>query len=394
MEYNLEIFSKTVDEKSVNQVYELLRQPPFIGQKVRIMPDVHVGLNCVVGFTSTMSDKVIPNVIGVDIGCGMLCCNLGKIDIDFEKLDNFIKENIPHGTSINRKTIQGEHIINKLYCYDKLTNFPRLYGSLGTLGGGNHFIEIDEDSEGIKYLVIHTGSRNLGTQVANIYQKMAIESCKNASNSEREQIIEKLKAENKVELIPDALKELSKKYAIKSKILSKYCYLEGREMDLYLHDMKLTQIFAKENRQIIADKILGFLQVYRCESFESIHNFIDDNNIIRKGSVPSYKGQKVIIPMNMRDGSLICTGLGNEDWNCSAPHGAGRIMSRSKAKEQLSLERFQRTMKGIYTTTATLATIDESPDAYKPMSEIVDAISPTCSIDKIIKPLYNFKSPE
>lgn len=394
MKYNLQIFTNNVDEKSLNQIYQLLKEPAFQGQKVRIMPDVHLGLNCVVGFTSTLGDKVIPNVIGVDIGCGMLCVNLGKIDVDYESLDKFIKTNIPHGSAYDKKACENGDFFKQLYCYDKLTNHKRLFGSLGTLGGGNHFIEIDVDDEGNKYLVIHTGSRNLGTQVANIYQKMAIESCKNAGEAEKEEISNKLKLENKQDLIPDALKEISKKYAHKTKILQQLCYLEGYEMELYMHDMRLTQEFARKNREIIADKILKFLNVNQFDSFETIHNFIDEFNIVRKGSVPAYKGQKIIIPMNMRDGSLICVGLGNEEWNCSAPHGAGRIMSRSKAKETLSLDKFKKNMQGIFTTTATLSTIDESPDAYKPMAEIIEAIKPTCEIIKIIKPVYNFKSSE
>ena len=393
MEYDLKIYADNIEPVALNQIYTLLAQPTFLGEKVRIMPDVHAGLGCVVGFTSTMKDKVIPNIIGVDIGCGMLCVELGKVDISFPALDDFIKGHIPSGSEIRREVL-GTDLINALYCKKSLRNMDRLEGSLGTLGGGNHFIEVDVDDKGNYYLVIHTGSRNLGLQVANIYQKMAVESCKKVAESERVALIERLKKENRHQEIPDELKKLTDKYAYKSKIPADLCYLDGEEMEMYMHDMRICQEFAVRNRKKIADEIIAFLNIRKFSSFETVHNFIDDKGIIRKGAVPAYLGQKILIPMNMRDGCLVCIGKGNEDWNCSAPHGAGRICSRSEAKKLLSVEEFQNAMEGIYTTTATESTLDEAPQAYKPAQSIMNLISPTAEIIEVIKPVYNFKAAE
>ena len=393
MEYDLKIYADNIEPVALNQIYTLLAQPTFLGEKVRIMPDVHAGLGCVVGFTSTMKDKVIPNIIGVDIGCGMLCVELGKVDISFPALDDFIKGHIPSGSEIRREVL-GTDLINALYCKKSLRNMDRLEGSLGTLGGGNHFIEVDVDDKGNYYLVIHTGSRNLGLQVANIYQKMAVESCKKVAESERVALIERLKKENRHQEIPDELKKLTDKYAYKSKIPADLCYLDGEEMEKYMHDMRICQEFAVRNRKKIADEIIAFLNIRKFSSFETVHNFIDDKGIIRKGAVPAHLGQKILIPMNMRDGCLVCIGKGNEDWNCSAPHGAGRICSRSEAKKLLSVEEFQNAMEGIYTTTATESTLDEAPQAYKPAQSIMNLISPTAEIIEVIKPVYNFKAAE
>lgn len=393
MEYDLKIYADNIEPVALNQIYTLLAQPTFLGEKVRIMPDVHAGLGCVVGFTSTMKDKVIPNIIGVDIGCGMLCVELGKVDISFPALDDFIKGHIPSGSEVRREVL-GTDLINALYCKKSLRNMDRLEGSLGTLGGGNHFIEVDVDDKGNYYLVIHTGSRNLGLQVANIYQKMAVESCKKVAESERVALIERLKKENRHHEIPDELKKLTDKYAYKSKIPADLCYLDGEEMEKYMHDMRICQEFAVRNRKKIADEIIAFLKIRKFSSFETVHNFIDDKGIIRKGAVPAHLGQKILIPMNMRDGCLVCIGKGNEDWNCSAPHGAGRICSRSEAKKLLSVEEFQNAMEGIYTTTATESTLDEAPQAYKPAQSIMNLISPTAEIIEVIKPVYNFKAAE
>ena len=390
---DLKIFTQNVEPQALNQIYTLLAQPSFANEKIRIMPDVHAGAGCVVGFTSTMHDKVIPNLIGVDIGCGMLTCDLGVKELDFKRLDEFIKKRIPSGGDF-LKEVDGEDLIDSLYCKKQLRNMERLVGSLGTLGGGNHFIEIDKDDEDNLFLVIHSGSRNLGLQVAKIYQNLAVESCKNAAQEERLQVIERLKAEGRVELIPDALKDLTEKYAHKTKIPADLCYLEGANMQLYLHDMRICQEFAKRNRKKMADRILSEFSIFKCDTFETVHNFIDDNNIIRKGAVPAHKGQKILIPMNMRDGCLVCEGLGNEDWNFSAPHGAGRLFSRAEAKKLISIDEFVESMQGIYTTTVDQTTLDEAPMAYKPMQEIISLISPTVKILKIIKPVYNFKAAE
>lgn len=389
---DLKIFANTLDPAAQNQIYDLMAQSSFEGARVRIMPDVHCGIGCVVGFTSTMTDKAIPNVIGVDIGCGMLTVELGKIDIDLKALDGFIKTNIPSGMSICKTAHPNSKIINDLYCYSELRKMDRLVCSMGSLGGGNHFIEVDGDEDGNKYLIIHSGSRNLGMQVASIYQNLAVERCKSASFSEREELISTLKAEGRTDEIPEKLTELTKKYAYKTKIPADLCYLDGIDLDKYLHDMRICIKFAKFNRQAMADKIIKHLGVLRTSSFETIHNFIDENNVIRKGAVPAHSGQRILIPMNMRDGCLIAIGLGNEDWNCSAPHGAGRLYSRSAVKELFTVDEYRQSMEGIYTTSVCDGTLDESPMAYKPMDEILSIIGDTVKIEKIIKPIYNFKA--
>lgn len=393
MNYDLKIFTENIEPEAINQVYTLIAQAPFSGSRVRIMPDVHAGTGCVVGFTATLGDKIIPNVLGVDLGCGMFTAELGKAEFSLSDLDGFIKDKIPSGSNY-RKECNGVSLIKELYCYDKLRDFDRLYGSLGTLGGGNHFIEVDEDEQGNRYLVIHSGSRNLGLQVAKIYQKIAVESCKFCAEEERNKKIEELKAKGRQGDIPAAIAEVSAKYAYKTKIPAELCYLEGAQMQNYLHDLRICQKFAVLNRKKMAEDILKFLKIFKYSSFETVHNFIDEDNVIRKGSIPAHNGQRVIIPMNMRDGCLIAVGKGNADWNNSAPHGAGRLLKRSEAKQLFTVEEYREEMRGIYTTTVGEGTIDESPMAYKPMNEIVGLISPTVEIEKIIKPIYNFKAGE
>lgn len=389
----MKIFTDNIDPLAVNQIYEMISQSTFKDQQVRIMPDAHAGSNCVVGFTSTLGDKIIPNVIGVDIGCGMRTVMLGKIDIDLPALDEFIKNNIPAGSNYAREE-NGRDLIESLYVAKQLRDFPRLFGSIGSLGGGNHFIEIDEDLEGNKYLVIHSGSRNLGMQVASIYQKLAVRDCKGVAEEERNAVIQKLKGQGRISEIPNAIKEVNAKFAYRSKIPNDYCYLDGTHAEKYLHDMRICQVFAERNRAKIAEKILKFLGLSRVEWFETVHNYIDENNVVRKGAISAKQGEKVIIPMNMRDGCLIAVGKGNPDWNNSAPHGAGRLVSRSEAKKLFTEEEFKEEMKGIYTTTADKSTIDESPMAYKPTSEIEALISPTVEIISKIFPIYNFKAGE
>lgn len=393
MNKDLKIFTDNIEAEAVNQVYNLIAQPPFENAQVRIMPDVHCGMDCVVGFTATLGDKIIPNVLGSDLGCGMFTAELGKADISLAELDAFIRAKIPCGSNY-RKEVNGEAFIKKLYCFDELRDFDRLYGSLGTLGGGNHFIEIDEDDEKNKYLIIHSGSRNLGLQVAKIYQKKAVFSCKFCAEQEKKEISEKLKSQGRQADIPSALAAISDKYSYKTKILSQYCYLEGEQMSEYMHDLKICQEFAKANRKKMADDILRFLKISRYSYFETVHNFIDDDNVIRKGAIPARRGMRVVIPMNMRDGCLIAVGKGNPDWNESAPHGAGRLLRRSEAKDYFTVDEFKEQMRGIYTTTVGASTLDESPMVYKPMDEIVRLIEPTVEIEKIIKPIYNFKAGE
>lgn len=391
MNYDLKIFTENIEPEAVNQIYTLIAQPPFQGSSVRIMPDVHAGTGCVVGFTATLGDKIIPNVLGVDLGCGMLTVEMGRADFPLDELDKFIKAKIPSGTAC-RKECNGEELIKQLYCFEALRDFDRLYGSLGTLGGGNHFIEVDVDEDKNRYLVIHSGSRNLGLQVAKIYQKLAVNSCKFCAEEERALVTEKLKSSGRQADIPAAIAQVNAKYSHKTKIPAELCYLEGKQMEDYLHDLRICQKFAVLSRKRMADDILKFLKIYRCKSFETVHNFIDDDNVIRKGAIPAHEGQRVMIPMNMRDGCVIARGKGNKDWNQSAPHGAGRLLKRSEAKQLFSVQEFQREMQGVYTTTATEATIDESPMAYKPAEEIISLISPTVEIERIIKPVYNFKA--
>lgn len=398
---NLKIFTNNIEHEAREQINLLLAQEPFKDCKVRIMPDVHAGAGCVIGFTADLGDKIIPNIVGVDIGCGMLCVELGKIELDLEKLDNTINQYIPSGRNIRNSKITDLKDIKELYCYRELKDSQKFNKSLGTLGGGNHFIEIDIDDEGNKYLVIHTGSRNLGKQVADYYQNLAVELCsgKEELYKKKEQLIEQYKKQGRRKEIQKALKELEKEYKYKQPKLPKdLCYLEGKYREQYLHDMKICQLYASCNRILIANEIIknyfeSDLIIGDFNAFETIHNYISfEDNIVRKGAISAKKGEKVLIPINMRDGSIIAIGKGNEDWNNSAPHGAGRIMSRSKAKETVNLEEFKNSMQGIYTTSVGESTVDESPFVYKPMQEIIDNIKDTVEIQKIIKPIYNFKA--
>jgi len=384
----------TLDQKAVNQVYELLKQEAFANAKVRIMPDCHPGAGCVIGFTADLGDKVIPNVVGVDIGCGVLVANLGKIEIDYVELDKIIKENIPCGYEVNTKLScleerTSQTIINEIKILSHLRDKNRLIHSIASLGGGNHFIEIDQDDEGCKYLIIHTGSRNLGKQVADIYQDLAIKKMNLVKVEDRQEVINKLKAEGKQKDIPDALRALTPTV----KIPKDLSYLEGQDREDYLHDMKLCQKFAMMNRHYIALRICNIMG-WSSVVFESVHNYIDDKNIVRKGAISAHKDELVIIPINMKDGCIIGYGKGNPDWNYSAPHGAGRLLSRRQAKDNLSVEEFQKDMSDIYTTTANQSTLDESPRAYKPLEDILNYIGDTVVVEKIIKPVYSFKAGE
>lgn len=396
---NLKIFTNNIEESAKEQIDLLLEQEPFKNCKIRIMPDVHAGAGCVIGFTGDLGDKVIPNIVGVDIGCGMLCVDLGQVDLDLEKLDKVIRDNIPSGMNVHNQEVEYFDL-EQLYCYKELRNKDNwLEKSLGTLGGGNHFIEIDIDDEGNKYLVIHTGSRNLGKQVAEIYQNKAIEYCsyKEEMQEEKEKVIKEYKEQGKQKEIQNALNEINKKYEGKTKLPKELCYLEGKERDNYLHDMKICQEFAYKNREWIYGEIISKLGIilYVKDWFQCIHNYINfEDNIIRKGSISARKGERVIIPINMRDGCIIGIGKGNEDWNYSAPHGAGRTMSRNIAKQTLKLEDYKKSMEGIYTTSVNEDTIDESPMVYKPMEEILEYIKDTVEVVKIIKPIYNFKANE
>lgn len=395
---DLKIFTENIEPEALNQIYTLIKQPAFKDCKVRIMPDVHAGAGCVIGFTADLGDKVIPNIVGVDIGCGMLTIELGKIEINFEELDKAIRKRIPSGRNVHEGRIVRFDELQDLHCYRNLKDAKRLERSIGTLGGGNHFIEIDEDAEGNKYLIIHTGSRNLGKQVAEYYQKLAVEIMqgKDELYKMQEKLIADYKAQGRRKEIEKAIKELHRKFNPNPLGIPKeLCYLTGKYREQYLHDMQICQKFAVKNREEIGKAILDEMGLQSVNSFETIHNYIElESNMVRKGAISAKENEMLLIPINMRDGCIIGIGKGNEDWNCSAPHGAGRIMSRSKAKETVSLDEFRQSMEGIYTTSVSQSTIDESPMAYKPIDEIVKNIKDTVDIVKIIKPIYNFKASE
>jgi len=357
---DLKIFTDNIEAQALNQVYTLMKQPVFQGSKVRIMPDAHLGAGCVIGFTADFKDKVIPNVVGVDIGCGMRTYELGKADISPERLDEVIHKRIPCGRDIHRTCLVQYPKLRDLYCLNHLKERDRFERSIGTLGGGNHFIELDIDDDGNSYLVIHTGSRNLGKQVAEYYQKLAVKLLQGKGGIPRD-----------------------------------LAYLTGEPMENYLHDMKICQEYARLNRETIGNIILSEMNLKPVSCFETIHNYIDlESNIIRKGAISARKGELLLIPINMRDGCILGRGKGNEDWNFSAPHGAGRVMSRSEAKRSIKLDDYRKAMDGIYTSTVSFDTIDEAPMAYKPMAEIVESITDTVEILKIIRPVYNFKASE
>lgn len=391
--YNTAIcYCKTLEDNAREQINELCNQEAFENCDIRIMPDVHAGKGCTIGTTMTIKDKIVPNLVGVDIGCGMHTVCLGKIDIDFERLDE-ICHIIPSGKNAWEGRIERFDITN-LKCYRSLKKTKHIARSLGTLGGGNHFIELDEAQDGTKYLVIHSGSRNLGKQVAEFYQSLAIDLNKGKEEylKKRVEIIEAYKAEGRKKEIQQALADL-KWEARDMTIPPELCFLYGDYAKDYLFDADICQKFAKRNRELMAEKIVEYMGWTVQDSFTTIHNFIDlDNMILRKGSVSAKKGERLLIPINMRDGALICVGKGNPEWNFSAPHGAGRLMSRSVASETLSLDEFQKEMKGVYSTSICESTLDESPMAYKSADEIIEQISPTAEIIEIIKPIFNFKA--
>lgn len=384
------IFTDNIENEAISQIYELCNQEFVKDCKVRIMPDVHAGKGCTIGTTMEIKDKVVPNLVGVDISCGMFCIRLKEKEIDFKKLDDIIRKHIPSGMNVREKAIDSSEIrkigLQKLKCINNI-NIDRAEKSLGSLGGGNHFIEINVDEEKNLYLVIHSGSRYLGKQVAEYYQKMAINDLTN-STKEKIALIQKLKNEGRDKEIECALKMFDK-----PKIPSYLAYLEGIHLKNYLYDVGIIQEYANMNRKTMANEIITRMGLSIEEEFTTCHNYIDlDNMILRKGAISAQKGEKLIIPINMRDGSIIGVGKGNPDWNYSAPHGAGRIMSRSKAKELVSLEEFKKSMSDVWTTSVCQSTIDESPMVYKPIEEIVENIKDTVTIERIIKPVYNFKA--
>ncbi len=388
------IFTDNIDESAISQIIELCNQPFCENSAIRIMPDVHAGAGCTIGTTMTIKDKVVPNLVGVDIGCGMETVKLKEKHIELQKLDKLIYSKIPSGFDIRDKVHRNAEKIDlsKLYCYKEI-NPIRAERSIGTLGGGNHFIEADKDSEGNIYIVIHSGSRHLGVETARYYQEEAYKRLNKSSKSDIDSLIALLKSEGKTKQIESEIKKL--KNTKNTSVPKHLAYTEGELFEQYIHDMKIVQEYAMINRQTMMNEIIKGMGLHVTERFTTIHNYIDtDNMILRKGAVSAQKGEKLLIPINMRDGSLICTGKGNPDWNFSAPHGAGRLMSRAKAKESFTVSEFKKQMSGIYTTSVSSKTIDECPMVYKPIDDIVGNISETVEINDIIKPIYNFKAGE
>ena len=389
-------YAKVVEDEAIEQIRRMCDYEMTAGSKIRIMPDVHSGKGCTIGTTMTVVDKVVPNVVGVDIGCGMYTVSLGKGDIDYLMVDA-AAHYIPSG----RKVWEGrkEYFdLTALKCYRELKDTKRLVRSLGTLGGGNHFIEIDEGADGMKYLVIHSGSRNLGKQVAEHYQKLAVLLDRGFEEyfAKRDEIIATYKAEGRKTEIEGALKELKRQvFKAESAMPEDLCFLYGKYLEDYLHDVEICQAFAKRSRELMAEIICERVGLVAGESFHTIHNYIDtDEMILRKGSIAAHKGEKVLIPINMRDGSVIAIGKGNPEWNYSAPHGAGRLMSRTKAKGTLSMEEYKKAMEGIFTTSVNEDTLDEAPMAYKSLEDIIDVITESVDVVEVIKPVYNFKAGE
>lgn len=434
--YNIaKVFANEVDNKTISQITALCNQQWLEGCNIAIQADTHAGNGCTIGTTIVLKDKVSPSLVGVDISCGMLVIQIPKeLKLNLEKIDNFINDNIPAGFEVNEilqyNELELNLLLTSLHCYENLKNVSHIKKACGTLGGGNHFIEINKDEKDNRYLVVHTGSRNLGKQVAEIYQDIADEHCNKAKENkerERQELINKLKREGKQKEIQKELERFQKEYKEIKKIPHDLCYLEGQDMQNYLDDTHICNEYAKKSRVSIAQRILEFivednfsdnpeqredLNVWidetqenhfefgyenrfidvRSDGFQTLHNYIGKDKVLRKGAISAQKGETVIIPINMRDGSIIAVGKGNTEYNCSGPHGAGRLLSRSEAKEQINIEDFKETMKDIYSSSVVVSTLDEAPMAYKPIESIIENIQDTVEIQKIINPIYNFKA--
>lgn len=387
-------FAKVIEDSAREQIKRMCDYEFTSGSKIRIMPDVHAGAGCTIGTTMTIKDKAVPNVVGVDIGCGMYTVKLDADKIDFEKFDE-AAHFIPSGKNVWES--RGERFdLQDLFCYRSLKDTKRIERSIGTLGGGNHFIEIDKSADGTFYLIIHSGSRNLGKQVAEIYQKLAVDLAvgKDTMFNLQEKIIAEYKAAGRRAEIQEAIKELHRQFKVqKTDVPHDLCWVYGKYLAQYLHDIEICQRFARLNRERMAEILLKKTGLTAVESFHTIHNYIDvEEMILRKGAIAAHAGERVLIPINMRDGSVLAVGKGNAEWNFSAPHGAGRIMSRGTAKDKISLEEFQNSMAGIYTTSVSEETLDESPQAYKTLEDIIDVIGETVEIIEVMKPVYNFKA--
>ncbi len=387
-------YTPELEAAAAEQIRAVCDQEAFAGSRIRIMPDVHAGMGCTIGTTMTITDKVVPGMVGVDIGCGMETVRLAEKEIDFAALDELIRSRIPGGMNVRK----DEHPLNSEIDLAELRCAPyvsieRAKHSIGTLGGGNHFIEVDRGENGELYLVVHSGSRHLGTQVCRYYQDQGRFAMWGGARHQVEALIAEYRAAGRCREIQPAINELKKEHAIG--VPKDLAYVEGRLFEDYIHNMRITQRFAVLNRKAITDVILRGMGLTGVEEFTTIHNYIDTEKMIfRKGSVSAEAGEKLLIPINMRDGSLICIGKGNEEWNCSAPHGAGRLMSRKQAFAQLSMDEYAAEMDGIWSSCVVRDTLDESPMAYKPIDEIVSEIGPTAEIVERIRPVYNFKAAE
>ena len=394
-QYNTAIcYTNELEGAAREQIQAVCDRPEFAGCKIRIMPDVHAGKGCTIGTTMTIQDKIVPGMVGVDIGCGMETVELAEREIDFAKLDALIRERIPYGREIRDipHPLNSEIDLTQLRCADQV-NLDRAVHSIGSLGGGNHFIEVDQAGGGRLFLVIHSGSRHLGTEVADYYQNEGRRALWGGARHQIQETIAQLKAEGRFQEIQKTITALKKEHVLD--IPKDLAYVEGKLFEDYIHDMRIVQRFAVLNRKAMMDVILSGMGFTKADEFTTIHNYIDtDAMILRKGSVSAKKGEKLLIPINMRDGSLICIGKGNPEWNCSAPHGAGRLMSRRAAFSTLSMEQYRKEMKGIYSTCVVPDTLDESPMAYKSMEEIIAQIEPTAQIAERVKPVYNFKAAE
>ena len=391
--YNTAVcYTPALEDLAAKQIKAVCDQAEFAGCKIRVMPDVHAGKGCTIGTTMTIRDKIVPGMVGVDIGCGMETVELAEHEIDFAKLDALIRKEIPYGRDVRDTlhALNAEIDLTQLRCADQV-NLNRAMRSIGTLGGGNHFIEVDRSEDGRMFLIVHSGSRHLGAEVAEYYQNEGRRALWGGANYQIQEVIAQLKAEGRFKEIQKTISALRTEHELS--IPKDLAYVEGKLFEDYIHDMKITQQFAMLNRKAMVDVIMTGMGFTAVEAFTTIHNYIDtDAMILRKGSVSARAGEKLLIPINMRDGSLICVGKGNQDWNCSAPHGAGRLMSRRAAFNVLSMEEFKREMEGIYTTCVLPDTLDESPMAYKSMDEIIDQIGPTAEIVERIRPVYNFKA--
>lgn len=390
------VYTENLEELARSQIQSVCDQEAFAGCKLRIMPDVHAGKGCTIGTTMTIRDKIVPGMVGVDIGCGMETIRIAEKSMDFDRLDQLIRTNIPFGRNTRKKPHPyAEQVpLDALKCSAHV-NLSRARCSVGTLGGGNHFIEVDRGQDGCYYLVVHSGSRHLGLQTANWYQAEGFKALCGGSMPDINAVIAQLKAQGRHREIQPTIQALKANRRTMTGVPEALAYVEGALFADYLHDMKIVQHFATMNRQAMVDILVKGMGWTETERFTTIHNYIDtDHMLLRKGAVSAQKGEKLLIPINMRDGSLICVGKGNPDWNCSAPHGAGRLMSRTSAFGRLSMEAYRDAMKGIYTTCVSRDTLDEAPMAYKDMAEIISQIGPTAEILENIKPVYNFKAAE